>query len=170
MLFWFNNRGFDFNFIQFYFDSWVAEIISTAFQCCPLLAFCLAHMSSGGHPPCGLLWSCVCLYGVCLLVLLCVSLAFLHLPSSVVVRVFNVLQSQLFFAAFGMSVCSVWLQVISVFLFLLQCIKGRWGVLVNEKQVHSPKQTFQLFNLWTPSPPVLSTFPDSKEISEVHGT
>lgn len=64
MLFWFNNRGFYLNFIQFYFDSWIAEIISTAFQCCPLLTFCLTHMSSGGHPPHGLLWSCVCLHGV----------------------------------------------------------------------------------------------------------
>lgn len=61
---------------------------------------------------------------ICLLVLLCVSLAFLRLPSSVVARVFNVLQSQLFSPAPGMSVCSVWLQVFSVFLFLLQASKG----------------------------------------------
>lgn len=79
--------------------------------------------------------------------LLCVSLAFLRLPSSVVARVFNVLQSQLFSAAPGMSVCSVWLQVFSVFLFLLQASKGVRGALVNEKQVHFPKQTFQLSNL-----------------------
>lgn len=66
LLCYFDSTTEDFylNFIQFYFDSWIAEIISTTFQCCPLLTFCLTHMSSGGHPPHGLLWSCVCLHGV----------------------------------------------------------------------------------------------------------
>lgn len=71
------------------------------------------------------------------------------------------LQSQLFFAALSVNVRSIWLQVLSVFLFLLQSIKGRRGVMVNEKQVHFSKQTFQLSNLVN-FPRVLSAFPDSK--------
>lgn len=134
VLFWFNNGGFYLNFIQFYFDSWIAEIISTAFQCCPSLAFRLTHMSSGGHPPYGLLWSCVCLHGVsaswyCFVF----HWLFLHLPSSVVTVILR---------------CPRYERVLSLASGIFHVsassasIKGRRSVLVNEKQVHFPKQTF----------------------------
>lgn len=86
------------------------------------------------------------------------SLCFVGLPSLAVLccceSFLMCLQSQLFFAALSINVCSVWLQVLSVFLFLLHSIKGRRGVMVNEKQVHFSKQTFQLPNLmnFPPSP------------------
>lgn len=149
MLFWFNNRGFYLNFIQFYFDSWIAEIISTAFQGCPLLPFCLAHMSSGGHPPYGLLWSCVCLHGVsaswycfgflwlsfvCRLLL---SWEFLMCYNTVILRCPR--YERVLSLASGIFCVSV----------SSASIKGRRGVLVNEKQVHFPKQTFQLSSPWT---------------------
>lgn len=132
-----------------------------------LLAFCLAHTSSGGHTPYGVcsfaevsfdltfvLTSLVymvylpprtslCFVDFCSLAVLCCCEGFLMC-----------LRSQLLSAALSMNVCSVWLQVLSVFLFLLHSIKGHKCVRVNEKQVHFSKQTFQLSNLmhFPPSP------------------
>lgn len=80
-------------------------------------------------------------WSICLLVLLCVSLASLHLQSTVDGGFFNV------FAIVGILTEFVWLQVFSMFLFLLWRIKGCRGVMGNEEQVHFSKQTFQLSNL-----------------------